>query len=811
MSCFSISASALTVIGTLVDEATGEPIPFASIALKQDNKVLRGTMSNEIGEWEITDLSVGAYSIEASLMGYEPAIKRFNLSGKTKEANLGTILMHEDSRQLQEVEVVAQGSQARFDIDKKVFSVDQNIAAAGGDATEVLQGIPSVEVDPDGEISLRNSSNVEIWINGKPSGLDDESRAQVLEQMPAENIESVEIITNPGAKYSPEGSSGIINIVLKKDRKAGIYGSVTGGVNHDAHSDRVGGKLGSAINFNVGRWDGTVNATYNDNYRGDNYESDRKYLDNGGNVLSVAHQDRYTRTRRQGVNVGTLLNYRLADNHSLGLMATFNQRMWDYERKLKYEKRAIANDSVERNYIRYADGTNKPRYINTSFTHTWKVDSFGSTLITSAGYSNYYARKNYNYLQTSGGNMDQNQLSHNDNNTYEFKSDFNRRRNKRTWDAGVNFKYVSRKNISDIENNAGGTYVIDPVLHNDYRYKEALYAAYVSYGSRIRNFSYSAGLRGEYIDIRNSTNDVANPRKHYFESFPTVFLSYALPKDNEIQLSYTRRINRPRGSHLNSYKDFSDSSNIKFGNPDLDPEFVSAIEMNYIKQWTQHTFSASLYYQHTSDVIQRFSFLDADSTLYSSYLNLTKRNRMGMELVLKNTVTKFLNLTSTLNLYYDRIEACDFTLPATMTQAITPLYSTIHLDGDEDFSWTAKVLANMMFTKTFTGQLTANYNSEKIIAQGTQDGFFTLDLGLRKTFWNKKLSASFTARDLLYTRKIVQRTHSEGFTQVSTRRPFGPRFRLNVTYNFGNNKSKKKGDRRSDDDENNVFDNVEEF
>lgn len=809
--CCSLWASAITVVGVLIDESTNEPIPYAAIALKQGTKVLRGSMSNELGEWEITDLTPGTYSIEATMMGYTPAIKRFNLSGKSKQANLGNILMHEDTQMLQEVEVVAQASQARFDIDKKVFSVDQSIAAAGGDATEVLQGIPSVEVDPDGEISLRNNSNVEIWINGKPSGLDEENRAQVLEQMPAENIESIEIITNPGAKYSPEGSSGIINIVLKKDRKAGVYGSVTSALSHNAHSDRVGGKVGAALNFNVKRWDGTFNATYDDNYRGDNYNSERKLNDAAGNVASVIDQNRYTRNRRQGVNISTQLNYRLADNHSLGVLASVSQRHWDYERKLRYTKTAVANDSVERSYLRYTDGVNEPRYINASLNHTWKVDSFGSTLTSSAGYSNYYAEKNYNYLQTAGGNLDQNQVSHNNNNTYEFKSDFSLRRNKRVFDAGIDFKYVDRHNLSNIENNVAGSYVTDPLLRNDYRYKEALYAAYLSYGSRIRNFSYSLGLRGEYIDIRSYTNDVANPRKGYFEPFPTVFLSYALPADNEIQLSYTRRINRPRGSNLNSYKDFSDSSNITFGNPDLDPEFVSAIELNYIKQWTQHTFSASLYYQHTSDVIQRFSFLGTDSTLYTSFLNLTKRNRMGAELVLKNSITKYLNLTSTFNLYYDRIEDCDFTLPPTMLQSATPLHSTVHLDGDEDFSWTAKMLANVMITKTFSGQLTANYNSSKIIAQGKQDGFFTLDLGLRKTFWNKRLATSFTVRDLLYTRKIVQRTHSEGFSQVSTRRPFGPRFRINLTYNFGNNKSKKKGDRRSDDDEPTVFDNVEEF
>lgn len=806
---------AINLTGTLKDAESGEAVPYASIALKQGNKVLRGTMSNDAGAWEIVDVKPGDYSVEASLMGYVPATKQFRLSGKNKSVNLGTLTLSQDSKQLQEVEVVAQGSQARFEIDKKVFSVDQSIAAAGGDATEVLQGIPSVEVDPDGEISLRNSSSVEIWINGKPSGLDEENRAQVLEQMPAENIQSIEVITNPSAKYSPEGSSGIINIVLKKERKAGFYGSVNGGLNHDAHSDRVGGKLGTTLNFNVGKWDGNFNATYRDNYRGDNFSSTRTFLNSDATPTSLLLQDRFTRNRRQGFNVGSQLSYRLADNHSLSLTANFSDRDNDHYRSLDYERRDAATQSVTQSYNRISSGYNDQRFINTSLDHTWNIDTLGTSLISSFSYSNYYSNKNYNYLQAASA-LDQNQISHNNNNTYEFKSDFSRHRRKTIWEAGVNYKYVNRHNLSNVENRTGAFYLTNPALRNDYHYSEALYAGYLSFGSRYHGFSYSLGLRGEYISISNSTNDVSNPDKGYFEPFPTIFVSYALPADQEVQFNYTRRINRPRGHNLNSYRDLSDSSNISFGNPDLNPEFVSAFELNYIKQWEQHTFSASLYYHHTSDVIQRFQFLAttpaADTTLYSSYLNLTRRNRVGAELVSKNTITRWFNLTTTLNLYYDQLDDCDFTPPATMLiGSLTPLSPSIHLNGDEDFSWTVKALANLMFTRTFSGQLTANYNSEKIIAQGTQDGFFTLDLGLRKTFFNKRLSTSFTVRDLLYTRKIVQRTSSEGYTQISTRRPFGPRFRLNLAYNFGNNKSKRRGSKRSDDDENSPIDTIEEF
>src|SRR5690606_6674167 len=215
--------------GKIVDESTNRPLDFVNVALLTEGNPAptTGVVSDEDGNFYLPNVPNGKYTLRISFVGYNPIELPLNLSDK--ELNMGLIKLREDSKTLNEVQVVGQGSQMRFEIDKKIFTVDQNISAAGGSATEVLQNIPSIDVDNEGNVSLRNSTSVEVWINGKPSGLTADNRAQILQQMPAESIESIEIMTNPSARYNPEGTSGIINLVLKKNRKAGYYGSVSAG------------------------------------------------------------------------------------------------------------------------------------------------------------------------------------------------------------------------------------------------------------------------------------------------------------------------------------------------------------------------------------------------------------------------------------------------------------------------------------------------------------------------------------------------------------------------------------------------------
>ncbi|MDD6782081.1 MAG: carboxypeptidase-like regulatory domain-containing protein, partial [Bacteroidales bacterium] len=244
-----LTAVAADIVGKVADSA-GTPLDFVNVVLKlaDNNEVVGGGITDVDGEFRLEAVPVGAYRLEISFIGYQSIEKQIIVEQEAQTINVRTLKLQEDAQLLGEVEVVGQGSQMRFDIDKKVFSVDQSVAAAGGSATEVLENIPSVEVDNDGNISLRSNSSVEIWINGKPSGLDEDNRAQILEQLPAGSIESIEVITNPSAKFSPEGTAGIINIILKKDRRGGFFGSVTGGIDYQI-VDQVSGNASANFNY----------------------------------------------------------------------------------------------------------------------------------------------------------------------------------------------------------------------------------------------------------------------------------------------------------------------------------------------------------------------------------------------------------------------------------------------------------------------------------------------------------------------------------------------------------------------------------
>ena len=254
-----------TITGRVADNATREAIDFANVSITKSSESVPsgGSITDTNGRFRIEHIDNGEYTLVVSFMGYREQRKTLSVKGKT--IDIGTILLSEDTQALQEVEVVGQGATMRFELDKKVFTVDQNVMSAGANVSEVLENIPSVDVDQEGNISLRNSEDVEIWINGKPAGLNSDNRADILRQMPAESIKQIELITNPSAKYSPEGTAGIINLVMKEDRKAGYYGSVTTGIEYglaEPWNIPPGGNIGFNLNFSKGIVDGYVNAGY---------------------------------------------------------------------------------------------------------------------------------------------------------------------------------------------------------------------------------------------------------------------------------------------------------------------------------------------------------------------------------------------------------------------------------------------------------------------------------------------------------------------------------------------------------------------
>jgi len=797
-----IAASGIN--GKIIDAETQTPLDFVNVALfKQGSEIpAAGVTTDKEGVFTLPSVPNGKYDIRVSFVGYTPFKQVLNFTGKP--LNVGVIKLVEDSKALAEVEVIGQGTQMRFDIDKKVFTVDQNIAAAGGSATEVLQNIPSVDVDNEGNVSLRNSASVEVWVNGKPSGLTAENRAQVLQQMPAESIESIEIMTNPSAKFNPEGTAGIINIVLKKNRKAGYYGSVSAGTMY-SDGGKPGGTLGANINYSSSKVDAYMNLGYRAmNFQGGS-QTDRSNL-SGVDTLTVLSQNSTMNRSFSGLFMRVGVDYHLDDKNTLSLGGFGMVGSGGGNSAVRNTLTDFASSNLLRNFTRDITETGNRPSMSVSLDYKHDFDTKGSNLLSSITYSQHQRGGSDRFIQTdllTGSIQDVSQTVNGENKEFQFKTDYTRKisetsRLETGWQSTVQNRFSPSSAINNLENKEIEAYF------NEFDYKEQIHAGYLTYGDRFfEKLSVQAGLRAEYMRKESNysykeltgsawaTKTISLEPKTYFELFPSMYLSYSLPAKNELQLNYTRRVNRPRGRQVNPFRDYSDSTNITYGNPDLEPEFSSSLEFNYLKNWEYHSLSASAYYRYTDDVIQDVRFIN-NGTMESTYMNVAKTTSTGMEFVAKNRLFKIVNLTSSLNFYYNKLDSSVYTNPYNSAIATT-------IPQQDNFTWSARVMANIIMGKTMSGQISGGYAAPRVIAQGSETANYSIDLGLRKTFFDRNLSLNLMVRDLLNTRKRNTITWGEGFYQQSESFFHGRMVGLTVTYNFGNMKPKQSEMKKKDD------------
>jgi len=791
--------------GKVVDADTQSPLQYVDVALfKQGSKsLLSGVTTDSLGVFSLPAVTDGKYTLRITYIEYTSIVKIISVNGN--QVDLGIVNLKGNDKKLGEVEVVAQTPQMRFDIDKKVFSVNQNITAAGGSASDILKNIPSVDVDTQGNVSLRNNSNVEVWIDGKASGLTADNRAQVLEQMPAESIESVEIMTNPSAKYNPEGSAGIINLVMKKNRKAGYYGSVSGGLIYP-FGGKMGSTLGASINYTSSKVDAYINVGYRDmNFQGGGYTN--RTTTTGSNTM-LLNQNSTMTNDFSGLFTRAGIDYHLDSKNTIDLTGFGLSGSGNTTNDINYllTNQTTTPSTILRNYLQNNTGTSTRPSLNMNLDYEHDFDKKGSTLLANISYSSHNRGSDNSYVQSNvGSSTPQSEItqhSTNDSKTGEFKLDYTNKINENSkLEAGWQSDVTNMTTSSSGYDNLHLTDI--PTYQDHFNYNEQIHAAYMTYGTKFDKLSVQGGLRAEYF-WKKSTNTTADAvqtiaPKTYVELYPSLYLTYALPNDNELQLNYSRRVNRPRGQQINPFRNYADSTRITYGNPDLDPEFTSSVEFNYIKTWGEQMLSASVYYHATNNVIENVQFLH-NSVMESTYLNVAKSQNTGLELISKNKIFNILNLTTSLNFYYSKLNSAIYKNPYDST-------ITTSIPGQNNFSWTASELANFTLSKTLSGQITARYTSPQIISQGLKQDKFTIDLGIRKTFMNRKFSANLSVRDLLNSNKDRSTTSGTGFSQNSESYFHTRMINLSLSYNFGNSKPKKTDvKKRQDTDETNTED-----
>ncbi len=791
--CMSLLCARAQVVGSvkgsIYEAATSEALESVTVRVLNaaDRSLVKGDMTDLQGRFFISDLKTGKYLLLVTFVGYDSLERSFAVTSQAPKVQFARLEMKQSAHQLKDVTVTTQRSQMSLEVDKKVFNVDQDLTTAGSSASELLETIPSVEVDNEGSISLRGNTNVTIWIDGKPSGLTADNQGQILEQIPAENIEKIEVITNPSAKYSPEGTTGIINIIMKKDKRRGYYGSVQGGGAVDA-SGHLSGNLNANINYNSKKWDLYANLGFR---RHTHYRKEytlRDNLDAEGHKISFLNQE------AENLNTGP----------NLMLRGGATYRMTDKDR---FNLDLMGN-------IGHRSGTNKNIYtsdVPEMYDTSWRFsdqDNHNLGGSASLGYQHLFSEKSsldllasYNrwnmdneklFLQTydalySLDSTCQRQESGMHSHFWTFQADYvNRFTETMKLEAGYKGELQGEESpVKTFSGRNEASLKEDTRSYNDYFYDRNIHALYATFSHKINQFSYQLGLRGEYTGVHTQSLAYGQQRAtapsydtSYFNFFPSLFLAYALPKGNEVQLNYTRRISRPRGFRLNPFINLEDTVNISFGNPYLVPEYSNSLEFNYLKNWKLHTLSLSLYHRNTDNMIQRIRYREGQ-VMMGTFVNVAHEARTGLELISKNTLFKILDLTTTLNFYYNVLDSFSYWMAGMAAPVTDP--------GDDEFTWNIRMLGSFLLPKGFSLQLTGRYEAPHLVAQGERKANYSVDAGLRKSFFNKKLTMNLNVRDLFNTQSWHTITAGDGFYQ-DYEGQFGRRIRLSLAYQFGNAK-----------------------
>lgn len=782
------------ISGYVEEKSAGQPLAYATVQLidaKTKKPLTIGTNTGEDGRFILTGVPDGDYLVQVTNLGSVPQERPVTVSGGN--VDIGRMRMAEDSKMLQEVVVEGVRSQMRFELDRKVFQVDANVLASGSSASELLESIPSVEVDQDGEVSLRGNSSVTVWINGKESGLTADNRAQILEQIPGETIERIEVITNPSAKYNPEGTAGIINIVLKRDRKAGYFGSAELGAN-----SRGGGNAGFNFNFNSPKWESYASVGFRMRHNKGGSRTERLY-DNG----SFLNSDGSRRNHGNNVFVRAGTTYHLTDKDAFYVNAfgMFGYRWSHSETDYLSNIPGQWQSNLQRSQQK---GRSRGAHAELGYTREW---SDTHTLDIMAAYNHWGGPSWSRYAESrifpgepaeAEANVQTQDQTINVN-SWEAKIDYVNQ--VLPWlkvEAGYAGNYNHENTpVSTKEGPSDGQLALKPELYNRFIYQNDISALYFTLGGKVKNFSFSAGLRGEAWQVRTRSlgygqtkDEVRQYRHNDFALFPSAFLSYSFPHDNEVQINYTRRIRRPWGGQLNSFRNVSDPTNITFGNPELQPQYSNSFELNYIKSWTYHMISLSAYLKTSDNIINRISYLSGD-VMYTTSANVTNERNAGCEIVVKNNLFRsHLDLTTTVNLYDNHISGWHYTLK-------DDFGNDVRLSGKKkhSFAWDVRMMASVRLPWSLSFQATGRYSSKHLDAQGSHQGGWSVDAGLRRNFGD--WSVSLNCRDIFDSRKFKNTVDGVDYTQHSERWRGGRTLQLTVKYSFGNMKQKPGKNKRN--------------
>ena len=800
----------INISGKVIEKGTSIPLEYSTISLinASTNKVTSGGITNATGDFSF-DAAPGTYTIKVEFISF----KSFEIKNKsiTTATNLGVISLQPDATQLKDVVFTKEKSTVDIKLDKKVYNVGQDMTVKGGTASDVLDNVPSVTVDGEGNVSLRGNDNVKILIDGKPSN--SINIADALKSISADALDKVEVITNPSARYDAEGGAGIINIVLKKGKNNGINGTFIATVGNPKNYNSSGTINFRSQNFNIYSTIG-----YNDSKAPGKSLTDSDYINSAGTVYKVTNERIDRSSGRKGYNYNFGIDWFL--DKSLTWTNGFSYRKSDGASPINdvinnYEANNIFVSNRFNDQFTY---TNDIEY-TTNFTKKFKKDGHKLTFdgTVSKNLDNDFSTITNSYIGAISNTYTEASKNYQTQNRTLLQSDY-------VLPIGKNSQYEAgyRGNFNEMNNDfrvgsvdALGTYSPYVNFTNVFNYKERINALYTQFGSKVSKFSYLLGMRYENSSIESNLllSDFYKNKK-YSNFFPSAFLTYQITEQSTISINYSKRIERPRNRFIIPFpNNYTSNINLFIGNPDLNPSFTDAIDFGYMNKFKKVTVSTSVYYNKTKDPFQFIkrptgdivstivNGLPVDTPVYvSTSINLDTDTRYGFEFNMNYSPFKWWKLNGNFNLFTS-------TVVGNFKYTVNGSTDVVSQDVNKaSSSWFTRVSSKVTLPYKIDWQTNATYNAPQNNFQGKSLGVLAANLAFSKDIMKDKATLSLNVNDVFNSRKRIMQSNLGSLNSYSEMQFRQRQINLSFTYRFNKQKSdREKQPKREGEGDNGDF------
>jgi len=776
---FSVQAQKIGTLSGKVSDNSNMPISYASIVLKEDNKIITGGITDESGAFEIKNLDLKKYTVDIQFIGYKAYHSTADFTTGQKSITLPKIVLEEEATQLSGVNVVAERSTVEQKIDRKVINVGKDLTTAGATASEIMNNIPSVNVDQDGKLSLRGNENVRVLVDGRPTNMD---AAQLLKQIPSTSIKKIELITNPSAKYNPEGMSGIINIVLHKNANDGFNASINGGLTI-ARTPKVNSSID--MNYRTGK------VNFFGNYGNNIGKQFNEGLINRQDDVSTQVMDIVNDNKNHLYKIG--MDYFINDRNTVSFYTNQNNFTGKGKIDADFNFADIDDNFISRD--RYFTENRNSAY-NLAYKHLFEKD--GHTLDFEANYNDYRQTQNalFNtdrtpYDLTDASSIYNDFITDERNNSTVNIDYVNPLSEKSMLELGAESRLVRTDNIY----RTSGTNLKD----SDYSYDLDIYSAYATFGQKFKKISYQLGARFESYKVNATLNGASAYKDDYFTVYPSAYVTYALSDKNNFQLSYSRRVDRPSLEQTKPIREFSSPRMISIGNPELDPQFTNSVELNYTRTLEKGSVTGGVFYRVINNEINRILYPNPDSpgNQIMSFDNFDNNTSYGFELSANYKITS----------WWDIQPAIDYS-SLSQKGVVSILQPKLAGETEDTFlditkeitanSFNARMNSNFKATKNLRLLLFGLYRSSVDGIQFTRREMYKIDAGARYSFLKNKATISIRSNDIFDTMRFAFEGDNP-YPQTGEFRWESQSLYIGFNYMFGAGKNKSLQRKQRDD------------